>query len=303
VGSADAGGAVINIEPNFIDHLAALDPAEQRQCLAAIKLFEFEFSPSEQYKKSHPVDGADRRRLRFIRASNVLRAIYARSNNDRSWLWVGRAVDVMQVGKKFDAMPPESLEEFDIGQRLAELSGSNDYQDAIEDQALIGPPDAEVERWVEQVDTISLFMAETKALAQRVKTRIKADPINESKFRTLLGHFNATTAERERLKSELASLKKRAETLEVDLRTNRTSFDQVNAAKRRAEAVAAELDKIKKGAAASALSEEVKVAIKERCAKICDDQAARISGTGRPRDEDEAEDLRRIAVLIRALKA
>ena len=188
----------------------------------------------------------------------------------------------------------------------------------------------EVDMLIEAADSVSLFMAESRSTWERMKKRFLTPPtvaappapepkpeptvepesetprLNDARFEDLLANYNAVRAERDRLLEDLKIARRRADTTAAELSVKQMNTQELKLAKQSNErllsqlsAAKAAIEQHKKGVGTPP---EVKEHIKDACAKVCDDQAASLARTKIPRLEEQAEDLRRLAVEIRALK-
>lgn len=315
----------ISVEGTFERSLVALGSIEQRECLSAIRWFEG-LTEEDRRKKSRPIDCGSRRKLRFIRGPRDIRIVYALSaNHGRHWLMVCVQANMTAMCRKVLGTP-ESLDVFDVSARLAVLTASEGEAeererptrdaDAITSQA-------EIDRWIEAADDIALFANDARETCSRIRNRIgdrfkelervkaslatqsKASTANDENLQKIIARLNQKSNECDSLKQELQRANKRIATLSTDLQVNKTSAEEVRRANQRILGLQSELAAsraaLQRGVS-TALTDVAKEVEREKCSKVLEDQAIRLSSTGRQRDEDQAEDLRTLARRIRELK-
>lgn len=327
------GTEMISAEPTFMRSLGSLPPEEQRACLAAVSWFERE-SPDQRNKTSWKVD-TTRRRIRAVRASKQTLVLYAMSNSGQNWIWAGWHGGAESAAARLDSLPIESPEPIGVDALLANLDGIMGVAVEIET-----PSPADVEEWSTSVEEAAVTIADIRSLCGRIKAkvagridahdalsklsderltenaRLKAeleaklapkpeDGDLESRLTTAITRYNAARVEIEELKKEVKSLTKRIRTADAELSIRRGAGDHVSAAKEQVEKLEQELGALKaasKKEAVAAMTDLIVDGIKDQCSKVLDDAANRLSATERPMDEIHAEDLRRLAMRIRALK-
>ena len=125
--------------------------------------------------------------------------------------------------------------------------------------------------------------AERDILSERVKVAEKRASAAEFK-RSQADQEERNAQVRRMAAEENKALRSDAERLRSELAAVRTAFQQLQSK------------------SAQVLSEKAKEDLKDKCAKLLDDQAAILVRTGRSMLVDQAEDYRRLAVTMRALK-
>lgn len=314
----NANGRTISVEASLHPALAALSNGERGRCLKAIEWFESEGRPKN---KSARVPGTSRRRLRSVHVSKALCVVYAESNDGCNWVWGGRFADLDAFASRLDdaagdvervALTPDAFGPGDadahvgeFAERFERLVGLvSDVESAV---AAARRAHAGIERRVRSV----IEEADAKVDAARLASEAKASDDDEagfvetSRFKTLLARYNELRAESERTSLELKRTTRRLEMAQADLVARSEDAKEAKAARQRADVVAKELAAIKgadRKVALAAITEQAISSIKDKCAKVLDDQANLYLATERSDLVREARTLGELAMRIRALR-
>jgi hypothetical protein len=313
--------------------LILLSAGEQKKVLKTIRWFEHELAPHKRQDRSTLVENAPRRRLRFV-SSGRLRVIYCQpERNVRHWIWAGHDEDLVAAGIRLDDAETEDTKPMDLETMIELLhedpvdtghrSGLNgSANEAVEVEAEPTPelPIDEVGRLVEAATSVSMYTQEAKAVWERLKSRLETQAreaplalvLPEARVMpvdigTVIADYNAMRAERDRLKEALKVKKKREglDDLDAAKALSRMSSEETRIAEEQVRRLTTELAAIRaanKRELAAAFSAEAKQTVKDACAKVCEDQAAWLARTGRASLEEQAGELHKLAVKIRALR-
>lgn len=317
--STNGGTKTITVEASLHPALAALSNGERAKCLKAIDWFEGEGRPRH---KTARVPGTDRRRLRSVHVSKALCVVFAESNEGCNWVWGGRFADLDVMASKLDAavggdverveLAPDSFAPGDADARNGEFA--DDFTRLLD---LASEIEAEVAATREAHAAIGrrtkalLEEADAKVAAARAAAEEKAADDDEagfvetSRFKTLLARYNELRAESERTSLELKRTTRRLEMAQADLVARSEDAKEAKAARQRADVVAKELAAIKgadRKVALAAITEQAISSIKDKCAKVLDDQANLYLATERSDLVREARTLGELAMRIRALR-
>lgn len=310
-------------EVGFTQRLGMLEKREARQVLDAIYWFEFKCGTKERKAQSSSVNESHRRRLRYIRASNRIRVVYATGDDGmRRWVWVGSLAEMYETAGKIDASPNDQL--VSISDMFADAGEQESVEQGSEDD--LAPPRDEVASLSASIDNAGLFIADAKSVsesimellaranAQRDQERTRRDE-SERKARedsgptVALALYNELRAERDMLLERVKAAEKRAKACEFTgmqvEQIRKMATEEQKTLRRESDRLRSELAAARaalKPVTAESLPDKAKDDLKERCAKVCDEQAMILSRTGRPSLVEQAEELRRIGVIIRALK-
>jgi len=353
-------------ERGFLRSIATLEIEDQKRCFQAVYWFEHHCPSGDRQKRSSEIELSSRRRLRAANASKTLRVVYETiERNIRHWVWAGEEWDLGQIVAGLDdAKRDEEPETLDVKTLLswlkdavleaaqadesgsvdADSNGHSDETPPTEEQVAESTTSqasgAEVDRLIEAADAVSLFVAESRSVWDRVKTKLDqtAEPMAravESQaivavlerpeqpdsacrtegdttepetrqgliFQDLLANYNALRAENERLKESLKIERKRTnlEKLEAAKALQRMSSEETKIAKGQANRLMTELAAIK-SRPSSVLTEEAKQAVKDACSRLIDEYANRLAATEIPSLEEQAREIFKLAVRVRAVR-
>lgn len=351
------------IESDFKRHMLALSHDEQRRCFVAIRWFEYQCSPKDRKQRSMSVEGASRRRLRFITASKDLRVIYSVEGNDeRRWVWAGRYDNLASASVDLDRPSVARAETIDVDTMLEWVRGHIAVAKTAEAQAAavqgdvvpsktqtvaepsliseIKAPQNEVDLLIAAADNATMFVTDARSVVDSImeklrkriererterdekvvveserETELDEDKEKEKKpeITVSLAKFNEISRANEILTEKLRVAEKRASANEftgsqveqirrMAAEENRSLKRSLDQQRSESAALRVALEEAKKSALSGVLSEKIREDLKDKCAKVLDDQARILGMTGRPALVEQAEELGRLAIRIRALK-
>lgn len=304
-------------EPEFSRRLSLLPAKGVRQVLDAIAWFELKCGSKERKTISSSVNESHRRRLRYIRASNQLRVVYATHDDGaRRWVWVGSLTEMYASASKIDSDVRGNDELVDISSMIASAPPDTIHaQPDSDDDSDVAPPRDEVSSLSSAIEDATLFISEAASVSssiERLISRAKAKRVeNEAPPGPVvsLDLYNELRAERDMLLERVKAAEKRAKACEFTgmqvEQIRKMATEEQKTLRRESDRLRSELAAARaalKPVTAESLPDKAKDDLKERCAKVCDEQAMILARTGRPSLVEQAEELRRIGVIIRALK-
>lgn len=313
-------------EPGFLMALSGLSPDDQRACLNTIIWFERRCRQDERDKTCWAMRGSNRRRLRGVRVSKSIVAVFAVSNSGRNWVWVGRQGEADTAALRIDSLPIEGVEPINPETMLASITGASVV---VADEV---PSQTEIDGWSRGVERMSSFTVDARSLVGRIrskltarltdaealrrsvalaetendKLRVAARPQTgsvEDRLAKVLSHHNAAKVENEQLRAEVKSLRKQLGIARAE--ATKVSGSKSADAREKIDELELEIERLRNASkkdAVAAISDDMIESIKDQCSKVLDDAANRLTATGISRMEDQADDMRKLAMRIRALK-
>lgn len=178
---------------------------------------------------------------------------------------------------------------------------------AVKDDA--GGPTEIIGGLCESADAVAMFVADSKTLGEALRDRVadlgrrnEAAEAKAAQFDALLKSFQKMHVERDRLLEEVKNLTRRANTAAAESGVARAATEELKIAKRRIDSLTAALAAERAAATPDGLATRAKEAVQAACSKICDDFANDLSRLGGDLRHAQAEDFRKAASRIRALK-
>ncbi len=160
---------------------------------------------------------------------------------------------------------------------------------------------------------ITVLKGESVALRDRLEAleaeKASQKPAASPQIASLLANYNEVRAERDILADSLKKAKKRAELGEFTgsqvEQVKKMAAEEIRIVKREGETLRAELAAARAALSQrenTSLTDKAKDDLKERCAKVLDNHANVLGRTGRKDLQEQAEELRGLAMTIRAIK-
>jgi hypothetical protein len=180
--------------------------------------------------------------------------------------------------------------------------------------SVVKPPQDVMDKLSESIDGVAVYVSDAREAIDKIRKRHSEFLLRSSMQEKLSFDLTAIRNERDTVVQALKASKAKAdmhEKLVADLNATKVEkdrlFDELRAANKKVDSIGAELASVRSKAVTTKIAlPPVPAAVsddfKDRCARLCEDFAAKLKVTGRPRDEDEADDFVNMAKKIRMLK-
>lgn len=280
------------VELGFVQRIAGFLPGDRRRIVKAIEWFEFKCAPKERKNRSSPVNESHRRKLRYIRASDHIRVVYAIEGADldiRKWVWVGSTAELYMSAKKLDADTDAALQEI----RAVTLEAMAGASEVTGDEVDVSPPESELKSLVNAVDGATLFVEDAKGACEKIvellgRAKLARETAKREKEASSpdgpvvpLSAYNEIRAERDILLKRVTSAEKAAKSVSFNSmqveQIRKMAAEENKTLRREADRLRSELAAAKAALdtsrAMDVLTDKAKEDLKVRCAKVCDDQA------------------------------